>query len=365
MSVKIFGIVSSLSIMSIVAGPALAQQKPAVKPPVVKTTATPPIKTTPTKPTGPIVLGTTQLPGDFGQFGTTYTIGQHEPINFTLKSAEYSIVPVTIGNMTWVPKADEKLLVLHYTVHNPNPAEFGYDWWSIRFIVVDGKDTNHEYIQAIGREGTTERLSIRLKPAQKIDVYAAVVVPANGVVPKLMVEREKGAPIIRYDLRGKVTALPAPVADESDSTGATVRPVIAVPAGVSQQIGVFDVKIDQVSYVEGPLGRQTPKPGMRWMTATVNVKNKSGRNERYVWSDFRAELVDADGEKTPAVQALVKASRDEVAYGEVAPGEEARFRFLFPVPQNVTGKMLRLAEGKMVHATTARVFSFDLPTVTP
>jgi hypothetical protein len=35
------------------------------------------------KPTGPVVLGTTQLPGDFGQLGTTYTIGKAEPINFT------------------------------------------------------------------------------------------------------------------------------------------------------------------------------------------------------------------------------------------------------------------------------------------
>lgn len=369
MSAKIFGIVGLLSISSLAIGPVQAQKKPAAKPPVTKATAKPPVKKateqTPKKQTGPIVLGTTQLPGDFGQFGTTYTIGQRNPINFTLKSAEYTIAPVTIGTNTWVPKGDEKLLILHYTVHNPNPAELRYDWWDLRFTVVDGQDTNHDYIQAVAREGTNEKLSISLKPAQKIEVYAAVIVPANGVVPKLMVEREKNAPVIRYDLRGKTTPLPATIADEADSTGATVRAAIAVPAGASQRIGVFDMKIDQVAYVEGQLGRQTPKDGMRWLTATVTVKNQTGRPERYVWSDFKAELIDADGEKSSAAQTLVKASRDETTYGDVAPGEEARFRFLFPIPTTVTGKTIRLAEGKLVHQNNARVFNFELPTATP
>ena len=49
------------------------------------------------------------------------------------------------------------------------------------------------------------------------------MVPAAGVVPKLIVEREQGAPVIRYDLRGKVKALPQPFADPSDTTGATAR----------------------------------------------------------------------------------------------------------------------------------------------
>ena len=35
-----------------------------------------------------VVLGTTQIPGDFGKFGQTYTVGKSDPINFTLKSAD-------------------------------------------------------------------------------------------------------------------------------------------------------------------------------------------------------------------------------------------------------------------------------------
>ncbi|MBC7808682.1 MAG: hypothetical protein H7145_21320, partial [Akkermansiaceae bacterium] len=34
----------------------------------------------PAKPAGPVVLGTTQMAGDFGKLGTTYTIGKSTPI---------------------------------------------------------------------------------------------------------------------------------------------------------------------------------------------------------------------------------------------------------------------------------------------
>ena len=79
-------------------------------------------------PNSPVLLGTTQLPGDFGQLGTTYTVGKSDPVNFTLKSAEYSITPLMVGNSIWVPKADQKLLVLHYTIHNPLKREQQYSW---------------------------------------------------------------------------------------------------------------------------------------------------------------------------------------------------------------------------------------------
>lgn len=92
-------------------------KKPAPTRPAVATTGA----AQTARPKGPIVLGTTQLPGDFGQIGQTYTLGQREPINFTLKSAEYAVTPFVVDNNTWVPKADEKLLILHYTVHNPIP----------------------------------------------------------------------------------------------------------------------------------------------------------------------------------------------------------------------------------------------------
>src|ERR687890_139687 len=73
--------------------------------PAKKPAAKKPAPTAAKKPAagGPIVLGTTQLPGDFGQLGTTYTIGKDTPINFTLRSAEYTVAPFVLGNNVWVP----------------------------------------------------------------------------------------------------------------------------------------------------------------------------------------------------------------------------------------------------------------------
>ncbi len=316
------------------------------------------------KPGGPVVLGTTQLPGDFGQLGTTYTIGKSEPINFTLKSAEYSVVPFTVGNNTWVPRADQKLLVLHYTVHNPVPREQGYTWSGITFTAVDSKDTNHNFIQAVTREGASEPLTIRLKPAQKLDVAAAILVPAEGVVPKLIVEREKGAPVIRYDLRGKATPLPAPMADPADTGAATARKEVPTPASTFVPLGVFDARLDEVTYTGQKLLNREPGPGKRFLTATFTIKNRTASKQSYYWGHFHADLRDADGEKAPYTQALLKASRDEKTDGELAPGEEARVRFFFPVPENVAGKTLNLAEGKQIDVRAARVFAFDLSDAT-
>ncbi len=307
---------------------------------------------------GPIVLGTTQLPGDFGQLGTTYTIGKSEPINFTLKSAEYTVEPYTVGNNNYVPKGDQKLLLLRYTVYNPIPKEQSYGWHSLRFTAVDARDTNQDYIQAVKREGTSEPLSIQLKPAQKLDVVAVILVPAEGVVPKLIVEREKNAPVIRYDLRGKVKSLPEPVADSADTSGATARKEVPARAGTFYPIGVFDARLDEVAYTSQTLEKHEPGKGKRFLTAVFTLKNRTASKQTYYWGYFLASL--RDGEKVPFVQMLLKASRDEYAKGELEPGEEGRIRLIFRLPENVAGKSVNLAEGIQVDARAARVFAFDV-----
>ncbi len=314
----------------------------------------------PAKPTGPIVLGTTQLPGDFGKIGTTYTIGKSYPINFTLRSADYSVVPVTLGQNTWVPKASEKVLLLHYTVHNPMPREQRYYWADIGFTAVDAKGINHNFIQAVAREGEREPLTIQLKPAQKLDVVTAIIVPAEGVVPKLIVERERGAPVIRYDLRGVVTPLPAGFADPADSTGATARQEVPAQAGTFYATGVLDMRLDEIAYVNGPLIKREPGDGKRFLTAIFTIKNRTASQQRYVWSDFAPDLRDADGEKVAYNQSILKASRDESTDGTLEPGEETRIRFYFALPKDVAGKTLRLAEGRL---SSARVFAWDLTTM--
>jgi hypothetical protein len=342
--------VTAVSVSAANAAPPKAA-KPAKKP-VVAAAAN--------KPSGPIVLGTTQLPGDFGALGQTYTIGKSTPINFTLNKVEYSVAPISIGTNSWVPKKDQKVMVLHYTLHNPVPREQRYYWGDMSFTAVDANDVNHNYIQCVAREGSHEPLSVSLKPAQKLDVYAAILVPADGMVPKLMVERERGAPVIRYDLRGKAAPLTEPFADPADATGATARKEVPAKAGEFYPLGELSARLDSTAFTTEPLGRRELKKDHRYLTAVFTVKNISNSEKRVYWGDFATELIDADGEKVPYTQSLLKATRDEQASGNLQPGEEMRVRFFFPLPQNVNGKTMKLAFGGSIDQRKARTFAFDV-----
>lgn len=303
------------------------------------------------------VAGTTQLAGGEGEFGKTYTLGKTSPLNFTLRSAEYTVSRVTVGTSVYAPEASEKLLVLHYTVQNPNQRDIGVSWDSFKFTVVDAKDVNHVFDNYVAREGTTENYDVRLKPAQKVDLVAAWAVPASGVIPKLIVERERSAPVLRYDLRGKVKSLPAPFADPSDPTGATALEVVPAKAGTYYPMQKFDMRLESVSYSSEPMNKQAPAEGKQYLIATLSIKNACGptaREANFNYDSFKFELKDADGEKQEFDGYLIKAARDERADGKLKPGEEYRFRIYFELPQEVKGQTLYAAEGE------SRVYAFDL-----
>ncbi len=303
------------------------------------------------------VAGTAQLAGGEGEFGKTYTLGKSSPLNFTLRSAEYTVSRVTMGTSVYAPEANEKLLVLHYTVQNPTQRDRWVNRNSFRFTVVDAKDFNHVFDNYVAREGTTEIYEVDLKPAQKVDLVAAWAVPASGVMPKLIVERERGAPVLRYDLRGKVKPLPAPFADPTDPSGATALEEVPARAGTYYPMLKFDMRLESVSYSTEPMDKRPPAEGKRYLVATFAIKNAcapTAREANFSYSYFKFELKDTDGEKQEFDGYLIKAARDEHADGKLKPGEEYKFRIYFELPQEVKGQTLYAAEGK------SRVYAFDL-----
>jgi hypothetical protein len=127
---------------------------------------------------------------------------------------------------------------------------------------------------------------------------------------------------------------------------------------------VFDARLDSVAYTKDALIQREPGNGKRFITAVFTLKNRAATPHSYHWGNFLAVLRDADGEKVPYTQAILKPSRDERTTGQLAPGEEVRVRVFFPVPEKVDGKAILLSEGKLVDVRSARVFAFDLSTVT-
>jgi hypothetical protein len=130
-------------------------------------------------------------------------------------------------------------------------------------------------------------------------------------------------------------------------------------------MGPFDTRLDAVAYTNEDLLRRDPGKGNRWMTVTFTIKNRTNKAQRVYWADFLPEARDADGEKLYYTQALLKASRNESAQGDLAPGEEGRIRFFFPIPANLEGKSIKLTQGLILDARVARPFLFDLTTVKP
>ncbi|THF70907.1 hypothetical protein E7T06_04935 [Deinococcus sp. Arct2-2] len=299
-----------------------------------------------------VVQGTTELEGEVAKLGETFTLGKQSPLNFTLLKVEYSVGHVVIGNTVYSPKAAEKLLLLHFAVHNPQRRDVRYYWPDLKFTAVDAQDRNHPYAQAVARDGTTERLEINLKPAQKVNVLTVIRVPAGGGVPKLLVQRE--AALLRYDLRGQVQPLPKAVADPTDTSGAT--PLTQVPAALKtfNPLERFDVRLDDVKFTGEALNGKAPAAGQRYLSAVFTLRNMEPGGGRYAWSDFKPMLRDADGERVEYNGLLLKASRDETAGGTLGAGEEVRVRFFFALPANVNGQTLTLADG------TGRAYVYDV-----
>ena len=288
--------------------------------------------------------GTQQLAGGFGEIGKGYTIGKDAPLNFTLRSAEFTLTRQTMREV-YAPKANEKLLLLRFTVQNPNKFDVGINYAAFKITAVDDGDRNAEFDCYWARDGQTDELNTALKPAQKVDVVAVWPVAANAKIPKLIVQRGDGTPVVRYDLGGKIKGLAAPFADAKDPTGSTALEVVTAQAGTYYPMAALDVKLEGTAYSGEQMDGRKPEAGKRFLIATFAVKNGTGnRSVNYSYSNFSIDLTNNEGDTVKFNGYIIKPARDEQANGDLKPGAETRFRAYFELPEGVTGKALAIAE---------------------
>jgi hypothetical protein len=335
------GLFAATSAVTIVQAAPKAKAKPKAKPAVTKPANKP--------------LGMVPMSGVDGKIGQTYTIDKDSPLNFTLNSAEYTLQRVTFGDSTEFPKEGEKLLLLRFTVHNPQKFDRQFYWGTIHFTAVDAMNQNREWSQAVGAKQTGEKLNMALKPAQKVDAYTVIKVPAKGVVPKLIVKPNNTGGVIRYDLRNGVKPLPAPFADTKDSSGATALEEVPGQIDTYYPLANLDVKLLSTAYADTLGDEFTKKENEKFFVATVMLRNGTNADTSYYWGTFQPVLVDADGEKVYWPQVLLKGGRNEKASGTLKPGEEYKARFYFALPKDVDAKTLKLTDNNESHT-----FAFDV-----
>jgi len=300
-----------------------------------------------------VVLGTTQLNGDQAQFAVTYTLGKVDPLNVTLDSAVYTVEPQMIGTGIYSVDAGEKLLVLNYTLHNPNPRERGLGWSTFEINAVDAKDTNWRFCTAVGMDATKETCNMSLKPAQKTKVYTIIKVPAKGEIPKLMFQ-SRDKLVLRYDLRGKVKPLPAPIADPSDPTGGTALESVPAQMGTFYPMRELFGKIDSVTFTTDKVNGRAPAKGKRYAVILGTARNNLTVKLSYAWGTFRPTLSVADGGEIRWNGTTIYPTRDETVSATLAPGQEVRFRWFFEVPSDLGLQSLAVRQGN------GRSYSYDL-----
>lgn len=311
-----------------------AQKKPGVKPP-------------PKSQSAPGVKGTAQLPGDNGKVDQTYTMGSERKLNFTLRSAEYTLGRLVVGEDAFCPTKEQKLLALKFTVQNPNKEETQIRFDTFKMMAVDSKDVNHEWISSIAKENENKQaLDVQLKPGQKVEVVGGIMVPADASVPKLMVQHNTGGKVLRYDLRGIVKPLVAPFADPADKSGSTA--LVEIPAVKENfyPLEHFDLKYVTSSLSSDPMGANTCEEGKQFFVATVTLRNSTNIKQHYRFDTLHARFVAADGEKEESSNNLLfKTSRNEDVDSELAPGETYTCRLVMQVSKEAKAAKIVLSEG--------------------
>jgi len=298
--------------------------------------------------------GTVQLPGENGEFGAIYSLRKDNPLNFILKSAEYTTEQVRIGSRSYVPNAEQKMLVLHFSVQNPLKTEYYVRFDSLLFTAVDAMNVNNEYVQDWGDEESRNPLELSLKPAQKVDAYTVIKVPAKGIVPKLMVlPGENNGPILRYDLHEKVTGLTAPIADPADPTGATALETVPGTLGALYPYANFDVKVEGFSYSDQPLADEELAEGERYLFITVLMKNNAGEDSYLRWDTVTPLVTDTDGVELNYKDMLTATSNRSLEQN-VKKDQEMRVRLCINVPAGSTPVKLALKEGE------SRTYEFEI-----
>ena len=304
------------------------------------------------KPAAPAV----QRAGGNGVFGKVYSSCQTGTLYFRLKSAEFTVDQVSVGETHYSPEADQKLLLLHFTIQNPQKVEQLVRWDSLNFTAVDAGNSNHEggadwgdeTASATGSRPSHNKVDMNLKPAQTIDVYTVVKVPAKGIIPKLMVlPGEDNGPILRYDLtkpENKVTPLKPPVADPSDPSGYTALETVPAALNAVCSGDCFDVTVQKFDYTTGKLDKEDPpEEGTRYLVATLLVKNDTPEKNQLRWDMLGPGLTSTDGGERN-YEGMLLATADRSFDRNLNPGEEVTVRIYFTVPKDVTPKTLTLKE---------------------
>jgi hypothetical protein len=284
-------------------------------------------------------IGTTQMPGDNCKIGVAYTLGKDDALNVTLTGAEYKVTRVKCGD-EWVwPTEEYKLLVIHYTIHNPLPRQQtvgnNVGWTA---VTANGENTDERQCYL---EENSAAVYQTLKPAQKIAVYLVFQVAAKADVQKLIMANalNPGTLVGRYDMRGKIKRIDPPYVDASDPSGIMPLQTFQGVMNTTYQIGGADVSVEKVEIGPDTIDSVEHFPvqqGSRYVLISLKVTNVF--HDGVKW----AQLKDTDGVEYTPSGTVLRASSLLSGADAPEPGATITQRRVYVVPSGVTLKSVLL-----------------------
>lgn len=338
-----------LSLFLVIATAAFsATAKKPVKKPAPKPAAKPSTAIKPAKP----------MPGQWAVLGKPYYLGTGGyTIVFTLKSVEFSGSRLYFGHTVVSPNKNEKLLVIHYSLQNPQKSEYSVNWATCRFTAVDSSDNNRESNVDVGQENNKENLGVNLKPAQKVDCYTYIKLPNDTQAPKLIVTPpEDNAMVLRYDLHGKVKAIEPMFADPKDETGATALSEVPAEKGKFYPGYNFDFTFNGITFLSGPYAEREPDEGYGWAILEATIKNQSKERQSINWATLTPTLKGKSGTINMSLFSSLEGTENFMT--DLDPGESVGVQYCFQVKNNAELRSFGLEEGE-----DARRFVWDLGAV--
>lgn len=313
----------------------------------------------------PAVQGTQQLKGGDGVIGQTYTLypGTVDALNFTLGRLEYLsghflTDPGTPAERDGLRPAGKKLLIVHFTAHNPQGKERSFNGFSVFLSGVDSNGKTVRAAQGFYDEKTLKTVSLSLKPAQKINVVAALELDSRASLPKLLVETNRTTHAVwRYDLNGKVAPVIELLRDPKVPDGsAALDTMIPGRLGVYYPGKELDFRVRSVQFSAEPqLGQAVPAGG-RLLLVNLSFRNVHQRAARLgnAFPPVRARVFDQDDLSGGVVSRLFLASRDQPVDASLDAGKEVETRLVVSLPAGMEAHRLQLED------VLGRTFTFDL-----
>jgi hypothetical protein len=263
---------------------------------------------------------------------------QGEELEMRIDAVDY-LLRVSTKRFTFLADKDEKLLLVRYSVKNPQQrvAQLGHD--SFVFQAIDQEGTAYDYVLEAFQVNSGDFAIGTLQPGMDAQLYTVIQLPAKATVAALRVV-DQGTQIT-VPLEGKVRPLVGPFASER---GNAATDTATVAFGQFASLGAFDVLAERMALLPAGFPGLEGDPERKVWSLTVVFRNPNHCEQVVSSMNYEPVVYDATGEPLDFAQLLVRVASHEVLETRVRPGGEMRGRFLFLGPKDAAPAKLVLRD---------------------